>query len=222
MVGEDLDGAAIGQPALLETALPGSSRIPAIPEPDRLRALGRAAGSIHAVAIEPSPALPLRARSLDDVEFGSLRVPEASADLFAIARNVVAAASASVEPNVFVHGDLWQGNTLWEGSRHCGTLDWDVAGVGPAGIDLGSLRCDVAVMFGQRAADVVLAGWEEIRGIPATNVAWWDIVAATSTPPDMAMWLPNFHHQGRQDLDLDTVTVRRDGFLAAALDLYGP
>jgi hypothetical protein len=37
------------------------------------------------------------------------------------------------------------------------------------------------------------------------------------TPPDLAMWLPNFHHQGRTDLDAITVTQRRDSFLATAL-----
>jgi hypothetical protein len=35
------------------------------------------------------------------------------------------------------------------------------------------------------------------------------------------MWLPNFHHQGRQDLDLATVTDRRDAFLLNALKCFG-
>ena len=218
VVAADLDGTTTGQPALLETALSGSSRIPPVPEPDRLRALGRAARAIHSVSVEPSPALPVRFRSLDGIDFGSLRVPETSAELFSKARGVVATASPPSETLVLVHGDLWQGNTLWEGSRHCGTLDWDCAGVGPAGVDLGSLRCDVAVMYGQHAADEVLAGWEQTSAARAANVAWWDLVAALSTPPDMSMWLPNFHHQGRRDLDLTTVTVRRDAFLSAALD----
>ena len=220
VVAVDPEGTASGQPALIETALPGSSRIPALPESDRLRALGRAAGAIHAIAAQPSPTLPVRLRSLDDIDFGALHVPESSAELFTTARGVIAAASTPSERHVFVHGDLWQGNTLWDGSRHCGTIDWDFAGVGPAGVDLGSLRCDVAVMFGQQAADEVLVGWEEMSATRASNVAWWDLVAALSTPPDMAMWLPNFHHQGREDLDLITVTVRRDAFLFAALDDY--
>jgi hypothetical protein len=32
-------------------------------------------------------------------------------------------------------------------------LDWDCAGVGPAGIDLGSLRCDAAWCHGIEAAE---------------------------------------------------------------------
>jgi aminoglycoside phosphotransferase (APT) family kinase protein len=218
VVAVDLDGTSCRQPAMIETALPGSSRIPVHPTADRLRALGRAAATIHAIAVEPSPALPLRFRSLDELNFGSLAVPEISAELFAAARSVVAEASAPSEPHVFVHGDLWQGNTVWQGSGQCRMLDWDFAGVGPAGVDLGSLRCDVAVMYGQQAADEVTVGWEECHGMRALNVAWWDLVACMSTPPDMAMWLPNFHHQGRSDLDIATVTQRRDAFLAVALD----
>jgi aminoglycoside phosphotransferase (APT) family kinase protein len=218
VVAVDLDGTSCRQPAMIETALPGSSRIPFSPAANRLRALGRAAGTIHAIAAEPSPGLPLRFRSLDELDFGSLAVPEISAELFATARGAVAEAPPPSEPHVFVHGDLWQGNTVWDGSGHWGVLDWDFAGVGPAGVDLGSLRCDVAVMYGQQAADEVTVGWEEFQGTRALNVAWWDLVACMSTPPDMAMWLPNFHHQGRADLDIATVTKRRDAFLAAALD----
>jgi aminoglycoside phosphotransferase (APT) family kinase protein len=180
--------------------------------------LGRAAATIHAIVVEPSLVLPLRFRSLDELDFGSLAVPEISAELFAAARSVVAEASPPSEPHVFVHGDLWQGNTVWQGSGDCRMLDWDFAGVGPAGVDLGSLRCDVAVMYGQQAAEKVNVGWEQSLGTRALNVAWWDLVACMSTPPDMAMWLPNFHHQGRSDLDIVTVTQRRDAFLAAALD----
>jgi aminoglycoside phosphotransferase len=217
----DLVGAASGHLCLLQTALHGSSRIPVQPTPTRLRNIGRAAGVIHAVSLEPSPALPVRQGSLDDVDFASLRVPDTSAELFAKARAFVEAATPNKDTTVFVHGDLWQGNTLWSGSRHCGTLDWDYAGVGPAGIDLGSLRCDVAFMYGQGAVDEVLVGWEEINGTAAVNTAWWDLVAALRTPPDLMMWLPNFHHQGRQDLDLATVTDRRDAFLLNALDCLG-
>jgi aminoglycoside phosphotransferase (APT) family kinase protein len=41
---------------------------------------------------------------------------------------------------VFVHGDLWQGNTVWIGDSCSGMIDWDAAGAGSPGIDLGTLR----------------------------------------------------------------------------------
>jgi aminoglycoside phosphotransferase (APT) family kinase protein len=69
-----------------------------------------------------------------------------------------------------VHGDLWQGNTLWAGERCEGILDWDAAGVGHPGIDLATLRLDAAVMFGLPAAAV---SWRGGGGRPANNPTPW-------------------------------------------------
>src|SRR5579859_5695828 len=65
------------------------------------------------------------------------------------------------------------------------TADWDCAGVGPPGIDLGSLRCDAAWCHGGEAAGHVLRGWEAEAGRPASDVAYWAAVAALASPPDM-------------------------------------
>ena len=217
LLASDLDGSVTGKLAILQSALPGGSQIPVEPHQDRLSALGRGLGRVHNVAAVPTTALPLRRRPIEDVDFGALPIPEGSVELLTTARRLLSERTAPEEPRGLVHGDFWQGNTLWESDRYVGTVDWDCAGVGPPGVDLGSARCDVAVMYGLGAEDEVLVGWEEIMGRSALNVAWWDIVAATCTPPDLSMWLPNFHHQGRDDLDLTTVTRRRDSFLAAAL-----
>jgi aminoglycoside phosphotransferase (APT) family kinase protein len=221
LLATDLDGSVTGHLAILQTALRGSSRIPREPDPTRLRDIGRMTAAIHAVTPTPTPSLPVRLRPLADVDFETLPVPSASADLFVTALRAMVDAATPSEPHCFVHGDLWQGNMLWEGDNHTGTVDWDFAGVGPPGVDLGSIRCDVVVMYGQAAAEEVLAGWEEVQGTRATNVGWWDATAAMCTPPDLGLWLPNFQHQGRHDLDLATVTTRRDAFLAAALGAIG-
>jgi aminoglycoside phosphotransferase (APT) family kinase protein len=110
---------------------------------------------------------------------------------------------------VFVHGDLWQGNTLWDGDRCVGIFDWDSAGAGHYGVDLGSLRWDAAILFGLPASDEVLAGWEEAMGKQAECVPYWDLVAALNTPADMAAFGPVMHESGRADLDGPTMTHRR-------------
>jgi aminoglycoside phosphotransferase len=210
-------GSATGRVVLLQTALPGNSRIPPRPDPVRFRALGRALGSIHRVFPDTDSGLPRRSRSLEDVDFSALPVPEGSAELFARARNLADDASLELGECVFVHGDFWQGNTLWEAGTYQGAIDWDCAGVGPAGIDLGSLRFDVAVMYGPSAADEVTVGWKESTGRPPQDLAYWDVMSCLCSPPDLSYWLPNFHHQGRTDLDLELVTVRRDAHLSMAL-----
>jgi aminoglycoside phosphotransferase (APT) family kinase protein len=120
-------------------------------------------------------------------------------------------------PAVFVHGDLWQGNALWAGDTLNGLIDWDCAGSGSPGIDLGSLRCDAAICFGLDAAADIQQGWEEVTDRPAAEVACWDVVAALSTPPDMGWFPAAIAGQGRPDLTQDVLLRRRDQFLRAAL-----
>jgi hypothetical protein len=107
-------------------------------------------------------------------------------------------------------------------------IDWDAAGAGSPGIDLGTLRSDVALFFGSSplastglpAADEVLAGWQQAAGRPAEHVAYWDAAAALCTVGDMSYCLPGdmLDEVGRPDLNTALLTARRDAFLAAALD----
>jgi aminoglycoside phosphotransferase (APT) family kinase protein len=119
---------------------------------------------------------------------------------------------------LLVHGDLWQGNTLWTGETCVGVVDWDAAGAGYPGIDLGTLRCDAAIMFGLPAEAEILDGWQQATGHAADAMAYWDLVAALTTPTDMAQWLLVAHDHGRVDLDAATLNSRRDAFLRSALD----
>ena len=228
----DADGSAAGEPALLTTVVPGSSRVPLVANPVRLRGLGAAAAAVHARPTDPRPALPRRSRSLEDMDFDALRRAHGLTPLFEEAERVFAATPAPAGGTVLVHGDLWQGNTMWDGDTLTGIIDWDAAGVGHFGVDLGPLRLDAAIFFGQPAADEVLAGWLEASrrhrqlaycdGDLTQTVAYWDLVAALCTPPDLVYWLPNFIEQGRTDLDAAVVNGRREVFLRTALDRLGP
>jgi aminoglycoside phosphotransferase (APT) family kinase protein len=218
LLAADLDG---DPPLVLVGQLPGSSAIPAERPRDRLRALGRAAAALHAVALSPRPDLPRRDRPIAGVDFAALRRRGPRRPLLEEAERR-AAEPPPAEPDVLVHGDLWQGNALWTGDTAlAGLIDWDCAGAGPPGVDLGSLRCDAALCFGVAAAGDVLEGWEEGAGRPAHAVAHWDLIAALSTPPDIGWFQAAIAGQGRTDLDRETLVGRRDQFLAAALDRLG-
>ncbi|MEV3934493.1 aminoglycoside phosphotransferase family protein [Glycomyces sp. NPDC049804] len=216
----DADGKAAGTRAVLETALRGRSRIPLVATPERLRGLGAAAAALHAVTTEPSPALPQRTRPISASDFARDRREgrEPSTPLLDAADERVTGLPAPDGAPVLVHGDLWQGNTMWDGDRLTGLLDWDMAGVGHYGIDLSSLRLDAALTFGPDAAGPVLEGWEERFGGEADDLAYWDAVAALNLPGDMAEFVPAVHDQGRTDLSAKELNERRDAFLRAALD----
>ncbi len=79
------------------------------------------------------------------------------------------------------------------------------------------LRCDAALCYGAQAPAHVLRGWQEQAGRPADRVAYCDLVAALSSPPDMG-WFPlSMALQGRPDLDRPNMLARRDEFLRQAL-----
>jgi aminoglycoside phosphotransferase (APT) family kinase protein len=211
-----------GGTRMLLECLPGTSQVPPEPDGQRLRALGAAAARIHTVGFEPTNELPVRDRPIADVDFAGIRRERGASRLLLDAEEIVACAKPAGERVAFVHGDLWHGNTMWDGNVLSGILDWDCAGAGAAGVDLCSLRCDAAVCFGIEAADLVLAGWEEEAGHPADNVGYWDAIAALSTPLDMAWVAATIADQGRPDLnDGPLLNARRDAFLRQALSGLG-
>jgi aminoglycoside phosphotransferase (APT) family kinase protein len=214
----DPDGVRAGVPALLETVVPGSSRVPRVPVERRLRAAGTALAALHVVALLPTFDLPRRVRPIPSRDFAAARAAgAASTRLLDRAADRLGRAPAPAADPVLVHGDMWHGNLLWTDDRVSGIVDWDMAGAGPGGVDLGAMRLDATLMYGPGAAAAVLNGW--LAGRPARTgpVAHWDAVAALNTPTDMAVFLPAIHDQGREDLDADLVNARRDGFLRAAL-----
>ena len=89
--------------------------------------------------------------------------------------------------------------------------------MGPPGIDLGSLRCDAAWCHGAGAAGHILRGWEAEADRPASDVPYWDAVAALASPPDMGWFPVSMAAQGRPDLTREVMLERRDAFLGAAL-----
>jgi aminoglycoside phosphotransferase (APT) family kinase protein len=205
-------------PVVLVEQVAGSSAIPPQRPPARLRALGRAAAALHAVAQAPTPALPRRDRPIALEDFAALRRRRPPRLLLQEAEERLAALPPPAQSEVLVHGDLWQGNALWTGDTLAALIDWDCAGAGPPGVDVGSLRCDAAICFGLEAADDIRDGWEEATGRPLTDLPRWDAVAALSTPPDMGWFLGAIASQGRPDLTRELLVERRDAFLRAALD----
>lgn len=205
---------------LLIEHVDGSSHQPVGPDPARLETLGRIAARISTV--DPGEA-ELRAvtHPIPDVDFEAMRARAQPQLLLEAAQKRVAAIIPD-DPIGFVHGDLWSGNTLWCGAELAAVIDWDCAGLGAAGIDLGSLRCDAAMCYGLDASDHVLAGWQREAERPADSLAYWDTVAALSTPPDVGWFTDAVSDMtGRPDLTKRLLCERRDAFLADALERLG-
>jgi aminoglycoside phosphotransferase (APT) family kinase protein len=204
--------------ALVMTRVPGTSRSTVEPSTARLRALGEAVAMVHAAPVPTSPHLPVRQRPIDPVDFDAIRRSEPARPLLVEAEDVLRRIPMPDHRPVFVHGDFWHGNTMWDHDQLTGIVDWECAGIGHPGIDLGMQRCDAALVVGLSGADAVLAGYESAIGHPAADVAYWDVAGALATPPTMGWFVQTIVGQGRTDLDPPTLLARRDAFLAAALD----
>lgn len=202
---------------LLIEYVEGSSHQPVQLDPARLEALGRMAARISAVDAGDAK-LPSVTRPIRLVDFDELRSRAQPQPLVEAAKERIGAI-APHDPVGFVHGDLWSGNALWQGAELVAVLDWDCAGLGPAGVDLGSLRCDAAMCYGVEAARHVLAGWQREAGRPLESLAYWDAVAALSTPPDIDWFAEAIAGMtGRPDLTKELLRERRDTFLADTLE----
>jgi aminoglycoside phosphotransferase len=216
LIGCDLTGQDASQLAVLSTHLPGVNTVPRSASRHRLAALGRAAASLS-LATPDEAELPVRQRPLADLDFDRERRTGASTPLLDEAARVLAASSVPTSSNVLVHGDCWQGNLLWDGEVFTGFVDWDAAGVGQPGLDLGSLRFDAALYYGLDQLDAITEGWLAVGCAPIDNLAHWDLAAALASPTDLTKWMPIISTPGRHDLDNATIMSRRNEFVTSAL-----
>ncbi|MEV0717459.1 aminoglycoside phosphotransferase family protein [Asanoa sp. NPDC050611] len=186
----------------LETVVLGTSNWPAALSVSFLRAAGAAVARVHRIG--PQPGLPFRPRpiAVDDFAHERRVGRMATTALLSRADELVSALPPPSSPFVFVHGDVWPGNTVVADGVVHALIDWKTAGVGNPGVDIGELRKQVTLLYDDAAARLVLDGWERASGERARDVAYWDAVAALNTPT--ILYSPH-------------ATGRRDDFLRSAL-----
>lgn len=153
VLGFDLSGAEASRLAVLTSHVSGESRIPFRASSARLREIGRAAAALsrQPLGADDIARLPHRLTPLADLDFAGARMRGDTRDLMRMADEYLAHRRHPVGTSALVHGDCWNGNTLWRDERFCGFVDWDAAGHDPAGLDLGNLRFDAALLFGPDA-----------------------------------------------------------------------
>jgi aminoglycoside phosphotransferase (APT) family kinase protein len=153
LLGADLNGRDTGTPATVESVITGTGAWPAECPTDLLRAAGDAIAQLHTIVLAPQPELPFRPRPIAVDDFASERrlgrMP--TTELLRRADERVHAIPVPTRPTVFIHGDVWPGNTVLAGDTVRALIDWKTAGVGYPGVDLGELRKQVAIAYGEEA-----------------------------------------------------------------------
>ena len=127
-------------------------------------------------------------------------------------------------PTVVSWGDSRIGNVLYQGFEPAAILDWEMAALGPRGLDLGWLvfmheffEC-VARMLGQPGMpgflrrEEVAAHYERVSGRPVTDLAFYELYAALRHGIVMARIHARRVHFGEADWpeDVDSVIPHRE------------
>ena len=168
LVAADHNGAQCDVPALLMTRLPGRRPDPSLPLDVLLAGLAGAMADVHAVegAAGAVPAYRRyhEPRNLELPAWARGRAPwETALD--------IASGPPPTLPDCFIHRDFHPANTLWEGERLTGVVDWSYGSWGPAAIDAAHLRWNLALDHGPEGADALLPLIESFEHHP-----YWDVV----------------------------------------------
>jgi aminoglycoside phosphotransferase (APT) family kinase protein len=176
LVAADPDALECDVPALLITRVPGA---PFAGRPP-LGPLVAALADIHAVDAEGIP--PYRRYYEPD----RLTVPPWAVDRGVWERAIaVAHDPPPALPERFIHRDYHPGNTLWDGVALTGIVDWTTGSRGPAAVDLGHLRWNLALDYGRRVADAVLPHPE--------HHPYYDVITALDVLPELDATTPHAH-----------------------------
>jgi aminoglycoside phosphotransferase (APT) family kinase protein len=180
----DPDGEVLDVPALLTTLLPGRSSLTVASTGRGPELLAGALAAVHRVdapaGISRGPFADwARAAVAEHAPEWLEGCPLAVEVLGALGEGI----GAADQPEGLRHGDFHAGNVLWTGRGRgltvSGVVDWDVAGTGPAGADVGYCRADLAMACGQPAAEAFGDAYRRLTGGPK-ELWWWDLLAVAS------------------------------------------
>lgn len=206
-------------PAVLMTKLPGAVEL----EPEKagkmeewLERLAATLVRIHAVPAESCERdyFPWNDRD-------TLRVPEWSEQkrLWQRALDIVQGPKPDSKLSL-IHRDYHPTNVLWQDGQVSGVVDWVNACRGPAGVDVGHCRLNLAVLKGVEAADMFLEKYREAAGDAFVYEPYWDLVSImdwSSNPPDVYQgWID----LGITDLNAQIVKERYEGYLASVVSKF--
>ena len=175
LVAADLEGAACDVPALLLTRLPGRPPGPAAADQPRFLAqLASALAAIHAVNSRADQLVPAYRTY---VRLDRLTMPTWVPPTRTWRRAFELAADPAPETRgCFIHRDYHHHNTLWARGRLTGVVDWTQASWGPASVDLGHMRWNLAWEYGVPAAEEFLTSYQTLTGGAIAHHPYWDVV----------------------------------------------
>jgi aminoglycoside phosphotransferase (APT) family kinase protein len=174
LVAVDVDGGAVGVPAVLMTRLAGRI-VWGPPHPSRfLRGLAEPLPIIHATPLSAGTALP----AYRPYPLKMRRPPVwASRPMIWLRAIELLDGPQPSEERVLIHRDYHPGNVLWDDRGVSGVVDWVNASVGCPWADVGHCRANLASELGVAAVESFLALYRAVSRRTDAYHPYWDIAA---------------------------------------------
>lgn len=211
LIAFDETGSLCGMPAVLMTELNGS----VILRPSDMNAwtngLAESLVQIHSVAADDYT---WSYYTYNDIT--SLEIPTWSSipQAWSIAFDFVRGPKPLIKP-CFIHRDYHPTNVLWHQDKVSGVVN---ACRGPAGIDLGHCRWNLALLFDVATADMFLSAYERYCGSVYSYDPYWDLLSLVDTlfgPPNV---YPGWTALGVTGLTDQMMIERVDIYLLSILE----
>lgn len=165
-------GTVCGHPAVLMTRLAGTPVLLPDDPAQYVKGLASALSTIHQLK-----AAGFQWTYFSYTEMADAKVPEWTKNPMLWEKAIdLANQRMPLVPTGFIHRDYHPANILWQGGQVSGIVDWINACRGPAGIDIGHCRINLALLHGVEMADAFLAAY--CREVPSFKYrAYFDIIS---------------------------------------------
>ncbi|MCZ8512141.1 aminoglycoside phosphotransferase family protein [Paenibacillus filicis] len=216
IIAYDETGLHCGLPTVLMTKLEGNVVLNPRDMKPWISGLAEALVRIHAVEADDFPWAYFTYQNLEGLE-----IPEWSdkKDQWKMAVDLVRGPRPEVRP-CFIHRDYHPANVLWHGSTVSGVVDWVNACRGPAGIDIGHCRVNLAQLYGVAAADAFLSAYLVHAGASFCYDPYWDLLSLMDIlfgPPEV---FPGYIALGMTGLTDRLMMERLDEYMVSLLERF--
>jgi aminoglycoside phosphotransferase (APT) family kinase protein len=214
----DAAGELVGDPAMVATHLTGAPQPPPADPEAWIAQLADAMVGVHAVDVARLPADFRSDRPPDEGLARMLaKAPEERDALWDAVAAALTESVGRVRGNrpTLIHGDFWFGNTIWDGARLTGIIDWDGACLGDPAKDVAIARNDLALFISPEAADRFLARYESRRGA-LVDLRFADLLAALGPIKWLPHWVAGYTELG-VELSLARARANLEAWVALLL-----
>ncbi|WP_080875488.1 aminoglycoside phosphotransferase family protein [Oceanobacillus timonensis] len=215
-IAADPNGEIIGDSLLVMSKVAGKVDILPVNQGIWLHALAEALAQIHHHSIERFPWKHERYQQAEKIE---VPIWSGKPKVWQALKEVAMLPEPAYTPK-FIHRDFHPTNVLWINNKVSGVVDWANGCLGPAGIDVGHCRWNLAMLYSVEAADTFLSAYQKKMRHPFSYDVYWDIVSLMDVLEGQPEVYPGWEVFGKTDITVELMTDRMDGYAVSLLEKF--